>query len=331
MREIIGNTTATPNPRPDWNQTDETKADYIKNKPALNEYAKLDELLQILEQAKEYTDMEIATFDFIKVVSGHEETGLPLVETPLPNKLYLVPKADAADNDFFDTYIWANKGTEENPEYDWDFQGTKKIEADFANYVKSTDYATYNKAGVVRVSSDYGLTMGGTGALLINGATVDEITAKTAYRKPITADKIDIAVKVGMTTNAEEWTDDEKTSARDLINAVGNTDYASTTKAGIIKLGDAFKTSEYATDTLSLVTPPEGAIDSRAGVYALTIDKIDYAVLQALSDCKIEWTDEQKAAARALLGAVGETELGDIDAALDAILEIQNTLIGGGV
>ena len=33
MREIIGNTTSTPNPRPDWNQTDETKADYIKNKP----------------------------------------------------------------------------------------------------------------------------------------------------------------------------------------------------------------------------------------------------------------------------------------------------------
>ena len=33
MREIIGNTTATPNPRPDWNQTDPTKADYIRNKP----------------------------------------------------------------------------------------------------------------------------------------------------------------------------------------------------------------------------------------------------------------------------------------------------------
>lgn len=33
MSKIIGNTTTTPNPRPDWNQTDETKADYIKNKP----------------------------------------------------------------------------------------------------------------------------------------------------------------------------------------------------------------------------------------------------------------------------------------------------------
>lgn len=35
MTKVIGNTTATPNPRPDWNQTDPTKADYIKNKPNL--------------------------------------------------------------------------------------------------------------------------------------------------------------------------------------------------------------------------------------------------------------------------------------------------------
>lgn len=37
IREIIGNTTATPNPRPDWAQTDPTKADYIKNKPMAGE------------------------------------------------------------------------------------------------------------------------------------------------------------------------------------------------------------------------------------------------------------------------------------------------------
>lgn len=31
--KIIGDTTATPNPCPDWNQDDPTKVDYIKNKP----------------------------------------------------------------------------------------------------------------------------------------------------------------------------------------------------------------------------------------------------------------------------------------------------------
>lgn len=33
MARIIGNTTATPTPVADWNQTDPNKADYIKNKP----------------------------------------------------------------------------------------------------------------------------------------------------------------------------------------------------------------------------------------------------------------------------------------------------------
>jgi hypothetical protein len=44
VREIIGNTTATPNPRSDWEQTDETKADYIKNKPTLGSVSFLNEI-----------------------------------------------------------------------------------------------------------------------------------------------------------------------------------------------------------------------------------------------------------------------------------------------
>lgn len=35
MHEIIGNTTATPTPRPDWLQENESKPDYIKNKPTI--------------------------------------------------------------------------------------------------------------------------------------------------------------------------------------------------------------------------------------------------------------------------------------------------------
>ena len=36
MAKIIGNTIATPYPRSNWEQTDETKPDYIKNKPNLD-------------------------------------------------------------------------------------------------------------------------------------------------------------------------------------------------------------------------------------------------------------------------------------------------------
>ena len=38
MAKIIGNTTATPNPRPNWEQNDQSKADYIINKPDLSVY-----------------------------------------------------------------------------------------------------------------------------------------------------------------------------------------------------------------------------------------------------------------------------------------------------
>lgn len=41
-KKIIGNPTTTPYPRPDWNQTDETKADYIKNKRDAYPYKTVD-------------------------------------------------------------------------------------------------------------------------------------------------------------------------------------------------------------------------------------------------------------------------------------------------
>ena len=46
MAKIIGNTTATPNPRPDWSQTDDTKADFIKNKPTILTEEKVVELIE---------------------------------------------------------------------------------------------------------------------------------------------------------------------------------------------------------------------------------------------------------------------------------------------
>ena len=60
MSKIIGNTTATPNPRPDWLQTDETKADFIKNKPNVDALFVMVETLK--EQVEElYTKIEELT------------------------------------------------------------------------------------------------------------------------------------------------------------------------------------------------------------------------------------------------------------------------------
>ena len=80
------------------------------------------------EELKDYTDLEIATFDFIKIVDSLGDTGLP-------NRLYLVPKSDAEGNDLFDEYIWANGK--------WEFITTKQIEIDLTPYVKKEDVADY--------------------------------------------------------------------------------------------------------------------------------------------------------------------------------------------
>ena len=71
------------------------------------------------QELKEYTDREIATFDFIKIVESLEENGIP-------NRLYLVPKKDAEGNDLFDEYIWANDK--------WEFITTRQM--DLGPYVK---------------------------------------------------------------------------------------------------------------------------------------------------------------------------------------------------
>ena len=74
-----------------------------------------------LQDMKDYTDEEIATFDFIKVVDILPETGLI-------NRIYFVPKTDKETQDLFDEYIWTNNN--------WEFLGTKKIEIDLTACLK---------------------------------------------------------------------------------------------------------------------------------------------------------------------------------------------------
>ena len=66
--EVIGDTTATPNPRPDWNQTDSSKANYIENKPenlATTEY--VDEKVEAIGGVQSDWNQEDATqMDYIK-------------------------------------------------------------------------------------------------------------------------------------------------------------------------------------------------------------------------------------------------------------------------
>jgi hypothetical protein len=46
MPKVIGDIVGVPNPKSDWNQTDETKADYIKNKPDIYTRKEVDEKIK---------------------------------------------------------------------------------------------------------------------------------------------------------------------------------------------------------------------------------------------------------------------------------------------
>lgn len=65
MREIIGNTTTTPNPRPNWAQEDKTKPDYIKNKPTSLSQFENDSDFITKTEAQGYTDEKFAEIEGI--------------------------------------------------------------------------------------------------------------------------------------------------------------------------------------------------------------------------------------------------------------------------
>ncbi len=86
--------------------------------------------------------------------------------------------------------------------------------ADLTDYVKKTDYATKDKAGVIKVTNnDFGLTVESDGALKTSYASKANLRDKTSPHKPVTPYVLDYAVKVGLTTNTETLTDEEKVSA----------------------------------------------------------------------------------------------------------------------
>ena len=92
-----------------------------------------------------------------------------------------------------------------------------------SDFIKNTDYATKDKAGIAKIypTSDKnvpGVGLSGNNILGIVSATNANIDEKTT-KNPITPTNLDYAVKSAMTTNTLEWTEEEKQSARDLIGA----------------------------------------------------------------------------------------------------------------
>ena len=91
-----------------------------------------------------------------------------------------------------------------------------------ANKKVNIPLATNTTDGVLHPSTSYGTTMGGNGTLIISDALAGGesiiLGKENAYR-PLTARCIDLAVKVGITTNKNTLTDTEKANACNWLGA----------------------------------------------------------------------------------------------------------------
>lgn len=117
-----------------------------------------------------------------------------LPETGKEDTLYFIAKDEPTEKDIYDEWAWVNKGTDEEPIWDWEHLGSPKVVIDLTDYVKFTDYATGNKAGIIKTYPDYGLKTNTNGVLEVSCATENDIDKRTQKYKPIVPLYLDLAV-----------------------------------------------------------------------------------------------------------------------------------------
>ena len=86
--------------------------------------------------------------------------------------------------------------------------------------VANIPVAQMNGTGLLKLYTyDYGLSVVNNGVTVL-GATTDQITGKTNTNRPILPKNIDLATKVGLTTNTIPLSDEEKTSANTWLGSI---------------------------------------------------------------------------------------------------------------
>lgn len=136
-----------------------------------------------------------------------------LPETGEKGILYLVKK-DGSAPDVHDEYVWIESTQT------FELIGTTQV--DLTDYVKKTDYAGQDTAGVIKASNGAGIFISTTGYPLAVTATktqYDSANATYFIGKGTLENIKDDLIKRGLTENALTFTDDEKAEARTLIGA----------------------------------------------------------------------------------------------------------------
>jgi predicted MPP superfamily phosphohydrolase len=202
---------------------------------------------------------------------------------------------------------------------------------DLTGYVQYTDYATNEKAGLVRATNGLQMVGANKDGIGIAKATNEQIDGKAENYNPIVPANLDYAVKMALadskladTVNA--WNDEEKAAARGLLDAVGGTDYANDTKGGVVKVHHNNGLYMQSSGDISVYRARDIDITTKTtdeGKYRpICPANLDLAVKVGVTTNTIPLTDEEKTAAQKWLGV----DIGDIETALDSIIAIQNSL-----
>lgn len=188
------------------------------------------------------------------------------------------------------------------------------------NYVQNTDYASEADAGVIKIGNGFVII---DGVLYVNQATAEDILARTNIYKPIVPANLNAAVKAALsdTNRISDMTDNEKAAAREVIGASGevdltdyvkNTDYATASKGGVIKVSPDLGIGIGTAGSVLTTKASDAQIASRINDYVVIVPaNLNTAVKAALSDTNriSDMTDEEKSNARGVIGALGDTDL----------------------
>ena len=152
------------------------------------------------------------------VISFIPVTELP-IENIVENAIYLVPAEDGAEPNLFDEFIHIDGS--------WEKIGSANVSVDMTDYLKKPTAPNFDAVLARRladgselwsqVDAGNGLALLSNGNLIVSGATKSVIDSKNTSTKPICPDTLDYAVKVGLTTNAEILTDEEKAAALEWL------------------------------------------------------------------------------------------------------------------
>lgn len=210
--------------------------------------------------------------------------------------MYLVPSPTEEDENRYLEYVYIDGKPE--------IVGSASVQVNPDEFVKKDDYASETNAGLIKITKSYGFLIDNNGYLTTDTPNDNEINNKTGNQM-LKVSQIDKIVKSGLVNCKEEWTDEQKQLARELLGAIGANNVDA--QNGLAVLANGQLIISPATKAL-LDKRTDGITDTQLQRKPITLAILDYAVKKALSDCKLEgddvWTEEEKAKALELLGGV---------------------------